>query len=141
MSLYLVSDDGGEGPKIDSFVFETIRAIVIHFSFYFFFFFRYPNLSPTFSEYSSIDKVKKMPRGASGTSKKAGKDPNAPKRPLSAFFLFSQDERPEIKKKNPSMSVGDISKEIGARWKKVRYVDRYYPMMDKSHVHCLLVMM
>ena len=58
-----------------------------------------------------------MPRAAAG--KKAGKDPNAPKRPLSAFFLFSQDERPDIKKKTPSLSVGDISKEIGARWKKV----------------------
>ena len=58
-----------------------------------------------------------MPRNTAG-SKKATKDPNAPKRPLSAFFLFSQDERPDIKKKNPSMSVGDISKEIGARWKK-----------------------
>ena len=61
-----------------------------------------------------------MPRGASGSSKKASKDPNAPKRPLSAFFIFSQDERPDIKKKSPSLSVGDISKEIGARWKKVR---------------------
>ena len=60
-----------------------------------------------------------MPRNASGTSKKASKDPNAPKRPLSAFFLFSQDERPDIKKKSPTLSVGDISKEIGARWKKV----------------------
>jgi hypothetical protein len=60
-----------------------------------------------------------MPRSGAGTSKKAGKDPNAPKRPLSAFFLFSQDERPDIKKKTPSLSVGDISKEIGARWKKV----------------------
>ncbi|CAF3084539.1 unnamed protein product [Rotaria socialis] len=60
-----------------------------------------------------------MPRSAAGSSKKANKDPNAPKRPLSAFFLFSQDERPDIKKKTPSMSVGDISKEIGARWKKV----------------------
>ena len=60
-----------------------------------------------------------MPRNAAGSSKKATKDPNAPKRPLSAFFLFSQDERPDIKKKSPSMSVGDISKEIGGRWKKV----------------------
>lgn len=59
-----------------------------------------------------------MPRATS--SKKAGKDPNAPKRPLSAFFLFSQDERPDIKKKNPSLSVGDIAKEIGSRWKKAR---------------------
>ena len=60
-----------------------------------------------------------MPRNAAVSSKKATKDPNAQKRPLSAFFLFSQDERPDIKKKSPSLSVGDISKEIGARWKKV----------------------
>ncbi|CAF4497856.1 unnamed protein product, partial [Rotaria magnacalcarata] len=33
---------------------------------------------------------------------KSQKDPNAPKRPLSTFFLFSQDERPKIKKDNPS---------------------------------------
>ncbi|CAF5165500.1 unnamed protein product, partial [Rotaria magnacalcarata] len=59
-----------------------------------------------------------MPRNA-GASKRAGKDPNAPKRPLSAFFIFSQDERPDIKKKSPSLSVGDISKEIGLRWKNV----------------------
>jgi len=58
-----------------------------------------------------------MPRTA-GSSKKAAKDPNAPKRPLSAFFLFSQDERPDIKKRNPTMSVGDMSKEIGSKWKK-----------------------
>ncbi|CAF1169271.1 unnamed protein product [Rotaria magnacalcarata] len=59
-----------------------------------------------------------MPRNA-GASKQAGKDPNAPKRPLSAFFIFSQDERPDIKKKSPSLSVGDIAKEIGLRWKNV----------------------
>ncbi len=59
-----------------------------------------------------------MPRAAGG--KKAGKDPNAPNRPLSAFFFFYHYERPDIKKKSPSLSVGDISKEIGARWKKVR---------------------
>ena len=60
-----------------------------------------------------------MPRTL-GSLKKTTKDPNAPKRPLSAFFLFSQDERPDIRKKNPSMSVGDISKVIGSRWKEVR---------------------
>ncbi len=75
----------------------------------------YPNFRLSFYEHFIT-----MPRGASGTSKKATKDPNAPKRPLSAFFIFSQDERPDIKKKSPSLSVGDISKEIGARWKKIR---------------------
>ncbi|CAF0818843.1 unnamed protein product [Didymodactylos carnosus] len=45
------------------------------------------------------------------------KDPNAPKRPLSAFFLFSQDERPGIKQKNSALSVADVAKQIGERWR------------------------
>lgn len=55
-----------------------------------------------------------MPRAG-----KAQKDPNAPKRPLSTFFLFSQDERPKIKKDNPSLSVADIAKMIGERWRGI----------------------
>ncbi len=55
-----------------------------------------------------------MPR-----ANKAQKDPNAPKRPLSTFFLFSQDERPKIKKDNPSLSVADIAKLIGERWRSI----------------------
>lgn len=50
---------------------------------------------------------------------KSQKDPNAPKRPLSTFFLFSQDERPKIKKDNPSLSVADIAKLIGERWRTI----------------------
>ena len=33
----------------------------------------------------------------------------------SAFFLFAQDERPKVKAANPSASIGDIGKELGAR--------------------------
>jgi len=45
------------------------------------------------------------------------KDPNAPKRPLSAFFIFSQDERPKIKVTNASLSVADVAKVIGEKWR------------------------
>jgi hypothetical protein len=55
-----------------------------------------------------------MPRAT-----KAQKDPNAPKRPLSTFFLFSADERPKIKKDNASLSVADIAKVIGERWRSI----------------------
>ena len=48
-----------------------------------------------------------MPRAAKH------KDPNAPKRPLSAFFIFSQDERPKVKSTNASLSVADVAKVIG----------------------------
>jgi len=40
-----------------------------------------------------------MPR----QSKKAPKDPNAPKRPLSGYFLFARSERPKIKLIQPSL--------------------------------------
>jgi len=44
------------------------------------------------------------------------KDPNAPKRALSAFFFFCQEERNSVKKQYPSYGVGDIAKELGRRW-------------------------
>ena len=54
-----------------------------------------------------------------GTRKKKKKDPNAPKRPLSAFFIFCHDERPAVKSIYPNYSVGEAAKELGERWNKV----------------------
>jgi len=81
-----------------------------------------------FAEMAEKDKVrydKEMstytpPAGEGGTSRKRKKkDPNAPKRPLSAFFLFCHDERPSVKAIHPTHSVGDVAKELGDRWNKV----------------------
>ncbi len=59
------------------------------------------------------------PAGESGSKKRKKKDPNAPKRPLSAFFLFCHDERPGVKAIHPNYGVGDVAKELGERWNKV----------------------
>jgi len=59
------------------------------------------------------------PAGEGGVRKRKKKDPNAPKRPLSAFFLFCQDERPAVKAVYPNYGVGDAAKELGERWNKV----------------------
>jgi len=68
------------------------------------------------------------------THTKAGKpmkDPNAPKKPLSAYFLFSQDERLKVKAEYPDYSITDVAKELGRRWAaidpgvKVQYEQRY----------------
>lgn len=48
--------------------------------------------------------------------KKRQKDPNAPRRPMSAFFHFCAEERPKVRAQQPDISVGDIAKELGARW-------------------------
>ena len=51
-----------------------------------------------------------------GRKPRSKKDPNAPKRALSGFFWFSNDERSKVKAANPDFGVGDIAKELGRRW-------------------------
>lgn len=63
-------------------------------------------------------KPEKNSKGA-GKKRKRVKDPNAPKRSLSAFFWFSNDERPKVKQSMPDSTVGDIAKELGRRWNEV----------------------
>lgn len=58
------------------------------------------------------------PYGAGGrvSKKKQPKDPNAPKRSLSAFFWFCQDLRQQVKEQHPEYTLGEIAKELGRRW-------------------------
>ncbi|KOX71952.1 High mobility group protein DSP1 [Melipona quadrifasciata] len=59
------------------------------------------------------------PKGESkgrGKKRKHIKDHNAPKRSLSAFFWFCNDERGKVKLLNPEFGVGDIAKELGKKW-------------------------
>ncbi|MEQ2275124.1 hypothetical protein XENORESO_021082 [Xenotaenia resolanae] len=51
-----------------------------------------------------------------GQKKKRFKDPNAPKRPPSAFFLFCADFRPKVKGENPGLSIGETAKKLGEMW-------------------------
>ncbi|KPP62258.1 high mobility group protein B3-like [Scleropages formosus] len=48
--------------------------------------------------------------------KKSKKDPNAPKRPPSGFFLFCSEHRPKIKAQNPSLGIGEIARKLGEMW-------------------------
>jgi high mobility group protein B1 len=61
----------------------------------------------------------KPPKGEKGKKRKRAKDPNAPKRALSAFFWFCNDERPKVKVILPDSSVGEVAKELGRRWQDV----------------------
>jgi hypothetical protein len=47
--------------------------------------------------------------------KRAKKDPNAPKRPQSAYLIFSQAESKKIRAANPEMAVSQVMKEAAAR--------------------------
>lgn len=60
----------------------------------------------------------------SGKRKKKKKDPNAPKKALSAYFLFSMAERPKVKAENPDIKFGDIARMISARYKAMSDSER-----------------
>ena len=62
---------------------------------------------------SDLTKVKKK-------RAKKEKDPNAPKRPLTAYFLYSTHARPEVKKDlGDSATPVEVNNEILKRWKEM----------------------
>ncbi|KAK2068675.1 hypothetical protein P8C59_003304 [Phyllachora maydis] len=69
-------------------------------------------------------KSVKMPKAAAkskGTGKvekrRAKKDPNAPKRGLSAYMFFANEQRDNVREENPGVSFGQVGKILGERWK------------------------
>lgn len=53
---------------------------------------------------------------AEGRKAKEVKDPNKPKRSMSAFFIWMQANRERIKKEKPGLSVSEIAKAAGVEW-------------------------
>ena len=69
---------------------------------------------------SSSKASKKVEKKQKRTSKKENKkDPNRIKKPLSAYMLFCNEERANVKKEFPEKSLGEISKVLGERWKSL----------------------
>ena len=64
------------------------------------------------------------PKKAQGKAKpekkqKKVKDPNKPKRPMSAYFLFMNSVRPEVRKDNPEATIGEVAKIMGKMWAEI----------------------
>ncbi|KAL9229978.1 hypothetical protein vseg_005382 [Gypsophila vaccaria] len=60
------------------------------------------------------------------------KDPNMPKRPLSAYFLFLEDFRKTYKEEHPdSKGIKELAKDAGAKWKAMTDEERK-PYVDKA---------
>ncbi|XP_018620092.2 high mobility group protein B1-like [Scleropages formosus] len=66
-----------------------------------------------------------------GKKKKRTKDPSAPKRPPSAFFIFCADHRPKIKSENPGLSIGNIAKKLVEMWNNTSAEDKQ-PYEEKA---------
>jgi len=47
------------------------------------------------------------------------KDPNAPKRPPSAYMIYISEVRDKVVKENPGIEVNDVLKKIGSLWRNL----------------------
>ena len=48
---------------------------------------------------------------------KAEKDPNAPKKPMTSYFIYMNEKRPEVKAADPSLSFGALTKKLTENWR------------------------
>ncbi|XP_022772556.1 high mobility group B protein 2-like [Durio zibethinus] len=82
---------------------------------------------------SSKLSVNKKPTTKGGRkSTKAAKDPNKPKRPASAFFVFMEEFREQYKKDHPkNKSVAAVGKAGGDKWKSMSETEKR-PYVEKA---------
>jgi hypothetical protein len=73
----------------------------------------------------AMKSTKKTTKKTAAGKVKKVKDPNAPKRALSAYMFFAKDQRANILKKNPNFSVTDVAKELGVQWKTIKDKSKY----------------
>ncbi|RMZ76061.1 hypothetical protein DV737_g5009, partial [Chaetothyriales sp. CBS 132003] len=73
----------------------------------------------------TITSTAKMPKSSSKAASKAKtrggdkkkKDPNAPKRGLSAYMFFANEQRETVREENPGITFGQVGKVLGDKWK------------------------
>ncbi|KAH3682519.1 hypothetical protein WICPIJ_006510 [Wickerhamomyces pijperi] len=59
------------------------------------------------------------------------KDPNAPKRSLSAYMFFANENRDLVREENPGISFGGVGKLLGEKWKALT-ADEKKPYEEKA---------
>jgi len=59
------------------------------------------------------------------------------KRPMNAFMVFSQIERRKISEVQPDLHNAEISKQLGARWKRLTDADRRPYIQEAERLHDL----
>ncbi len=72
-----------------------------------------------FGDFKPGDKVKFVHDKVSDKKVKKKKDPNAPKRPTTAFFYYKASIQEEVKADNPGKPVSELSKVHGEMWRKL----------------------
>ncbi|KAI3397486.1 hypothetical protein diail_10698 [Diaporthe ilicicola] len=63
-------------------------------------------------------------KNAGKGARRAKKDPNAPKRGLSAYMFFANEQRENVREENPGITFGQVGKLLGERWKALNEKQR-----------------
>ncbi|KAG8525989.1 Non-histone chromosomal protein 6 [Bacidia gigantensis] len=78
-----------------------------------------------------MPKETKPRKSKKAAPEKKKKDPNAPKRGLSAYMFFANENRDSVREENPGISFGQVGKVLGERWKALSDKQRV-PYEDKA---------
>ncbi|KAJ5095412.1 Non-histone chromosomal protein 6 [Penicillium alfredii] len=78
-----------------------------------------------------MPKEKTTRKGGKERVQRRKKDPNAPKRGLSAYMFFANDNREKVREENPGISFGQVGKMLGDKWKALSDSERR-PYDDKA---------
>ncbi|PWY92387.1 hypothetical protein BO70DRAFT_376074 [Aspergillus heteromorphus CBS 117.55] len=71
-----------------------------------------------------MPKEKTTRKAVKPRAERRKKDPNAPKRGLSAYMFFANDNREKVREDNPGISFGQVGKMLGEKWKNLDDVGR-----------------
>jgi len=71
-----------------------------------------------------MPKEKTTKRATKARTEKKKKDPNAPKRGLSAYMFFASEQRENVRDENPGITFGQVGKVLGERWKALNEKQR-----------------
>ncbi|KAI8893405.1 hypothetical protein BC833DRAFT_608471 [Globomyces pollinis-pini] len=74
----------------------------------------------------SVVPSKSKPKSDDGAPKKrvAKAKKEGPKRPMTSFLFFSREHRAKLREKDPTMTLGEIGKALGALWKDVTSAEK-----------------
>jgi hypothetical protein len=64
-----------------------------------------------------MPKTTNRPHSKGTKKQKKKKDTNAPKRGLSAYMFFANEQRENVRAENPGIGFGQVGKVLGERWK------------------------
>lgn len=73
---------------------------------------------------SRKEEVSKLLSSSAKTSSRKKKDPDAPKKPRSAYILFCSENRPKLQKKSPDLNTTQLTSKLGEMWKSVSDKDK-----------------